>query len=55
VQRLCKYPLFMRELLAAVPPGCAARAALEAAAAAIDGAASDVNERVRAAEARRAR
>ena len=50
VQRLCKYPLLLRELLGALKPNSAARPALEAAAALVGAAADRVNADVRAAE-----
>ena len=50
VQRLCKYPLLLRELLGALKPNSADRPALEAAAALVGAAADRVNADVRAAE-----
>ena len=50
VQRLCKYPLLLRELLGALNPNSADRPALEAAAALVGAAADRVNADVRAAE-----
>lgn len=47
VQRVCKWPLLFRELLKAVPPEDADRAALEGAAAAVEQVAATINERVR--------
>ena len=50
VQRLCKYPLLLRELLGALKPNSADRPALEAAAALVGAAAARVTADVRAAE-----
>ncbi len=47
VQRLCKYPLLLREMLKVVEPSDPAHASLCRAAAAVEGVAFTVNERVR--------
>jgi hypothetical protein len=52
VQRICKYPLFFRDLLKRVPRSDPGRAALEDAAAQVNAISQEVNDKVRVAEER---